>query len=115
MLTALIVAPSGQFLYNLPTSSDMDGRQILTCIMGDLAGYGTEQHELPLVGYLIVYCLLSFSLSLPLSLPFLFPSHLVQIQRVSINDLISLSRQQFVLVIPPVASQPLSGDRLCPS
>ena len=36
-VTSLTVAPSGWFLH-LPVSSDMDGRLILTCIMGDLAG-----------------------------------------------------------------------------
>ena len=35
---ALIVAPSGRFPHHLPTSSDMDGRRILTCVTGDQAG-----------------------------------------------------------------------------
>ena len=38
-VTALTVAPSGQFPHHLPTSSDIDGCRILTCIMGDLAAY----------------------------------------------------------------------------
>lgn len=35
-VTAFTAAPSGRFPRHLPTSSHMDGRRILTCIMGDL-------------------------------------------------------------------------------
>ena len=38
-VTVPTVAPSGQFPRHLPTSSDMDGRSIMTCIMGDLAAF----------------------------------------------------------------------------
>jgi hypothetical protein len=37
-VTALTVAPSGWFLHHLPSSSDMDGCRIWTCIMGGLTG-----------------------------------------------------------------------------
>ena len=37
-VTAFTVAPSGRFRY-LPTSFDMDGRRMLTCITDDLATF----------------------------------------------------------------------------
>lgn len=43
-VTALTVAPSVCFPRHLPTSSDMDGRQILICITGDLAVATTCQN-----------------------------------------------------------------------
>jgi hypothetical protein len=41
-VTALTVAPSGRFPHHLPTSSDMDGCRIPTCIMGDLSDFHTD-------------------------------------------------------------------------
>lgn len=41
LVTGLTVAPCGCFPHHLPTSSDMDRRQILTCITGDLPGHNT--------------------------------------------------------------------------
>ena len=72
-VTALTVAPSGWFLHHLPTSSDMDGRGILTCIMGDLAAIAPVSLKgvcawgktslLLCVCFLSLYVLISFCIS----------------------------------------------------
>ena len=60
-VTTLTVAPSGRCPRHLPTSSDMDGQRILTCITGDLAAPSTITHLFLCASISLSVFLISFS------------------------------------------------------
>ena len=79
-VTVFTVAPSGRLPRHLPTSSDMDERLILTCIMGDLAA-------IPVVNTHLYCFVLTLSQTLTLSLT----SMLVDTHRLPVIALVLIS------------------------